>query len=177
MDEEQTPAGDTLPPKCWRCGGSVQAQGWRQASGEEDVVVRSAPYWPARCVDCGATFNYDVASGELQAGHSSAPDHPRYEVGDPVDGVGECGHALVVRHEAGSRLLEAGWPLHNVAHMLGHANISQTSTYLNATKVGLQESMRRLDAARCNSVAIEGEIERAPRRNDSGAEAAQPLIN
>jgi hypothetical protein len=24
----------------------------------------------------------------------------------------------------------AGWPLHNVAHMLGHANIAQTSTYL-----------------------------------------------
>ena len=31
-----------------------------------------------------------------------------------------------LRHEAGSRLLEAGWPLHNVAHMLGHANIAQT---------------------------------------------------
>jgi integrase len=53
-----------------------------------------------------------------------------------------------LRHEAGSWLLEAGWPLHNVAHMLGHANISQTSTYLNATKVGLQDSMRRLDASR-----------------------------
>ena len=31
-----------------------------------------------------------------------------------------------LRHEAGSRLLEAGWPLHNVAHMLGHTNIAQT---------------------------------------------------
>jgi integrase len=61
-----------------------------------------------------------------------------------------------LRHEAGSRLLEAGWPIHNVAHMLGHANISQTSTYLNATKVGLQEAMRRLDASRCKPVASEG---------------------
>ena len=53
-----------------------------------------------------------------------------------------------LRHESGSRLLEAGWPLHSVSHMLGHANIAQTSTYLNATKVGLQDAMRRLDASR-----------------------------
>ena len=50
-----------------------------------------------------------------------------------------------LRHEAGSRLLEAGWPLHHVQLMLGHANVSQTSTYLNATKSGLRESMRRFD--------------------------------
>ena len=41
-------------------------------------------------------------------------------------------HLHDLRHEAGSRLLEAGWPLHEVQHMLGHANIEQTSTYLNA---------------------------------------------
>jgi site-specific recombinase XerD len=34
------------------------------------------------------------------------------------------------------RLLEAGWPLHHVQHMLGHANLAQTSTYLNATRIG-----------------------------------------
>jgi site-specific recombinase XerD len=43
-------------------------------------------------------------------------------------------HFHDLRHEAGSRLLEAGWPLHHVQHMLGHANLSQTSTYLNATQ-------------------------------------------
>ena len=47
----------------------------------------------------------------------------------------------------------------NVAHMLGHANISQTSTYLNATRVGLQDAMRRLDASRCTSVAQTSPIE------------------
>jgi integrase len=52
------------------------------------------------------------------------------------------------RHESGSRLLESGWPLHHVQEMLGHANVSQTSTYLNATRVGLQESMRRFDNGR-----------------------------
>ena len=82
-----------------------------------------------------------------------------------------------LRHEAGSRLLEAGWPLHNVAHMLGHSNIAQTSTYLNATRVGLQEAMRRLDASRCNPVASETETDRAPRRNGEGAEGPEPLVN
>jgi len=54
-------------------------------------------------------------------------------------------HFHDLRHEAGSRLLEAGWPLHHVQHMLGHANVSQTSTYLNATTIGLHDSMRRFD--------------------------------
>ncbi|HLG59370.1 MAG TPA: site-specific integrase [Vicinamibacterales bacterium] len=83
-----------------------------------------------------------------------------------------------LRHEAGSRLLEAGWPLHNVAHMLGHANISQTSTYLNATRIGLQDSMRRLDEARgCKLVANDVEADRPPLRNGGEADTAQPLVN
>jgi integrase len=56
-------------------------------------------------------------------------------------------HFHDLRHEGGSRLLEAGWPLHHVQHMLGHANLAQTSTYLNATRLGLQDSMRRFDIA------------------------------
>jgi integrase len=38
------------------------------------------------------------------------------------------------------------------AHMLGHASLQQTSTYLNATLRGLHESMRNLDQSRpaCN---------------------------
>jgi integrase len=54
-------------------------------------------------------------------------------------------HFHDLRHEAGSRLLETGWPILHVQHMLGHENLSQTSTYLNATRVGLQESMRRFE--------------------------------
>ena len=42
-------------------------------------------------------------------------------------------HFHDLRHEGGSRLLEAGWPVHHVQHMLGHAALQQTSTYLNAT--------------------------------------------
>jgi integrase len=61
-------------------------------------------------------------------------------------------HFHDLRHEGGSRLLEAGWPIHHVQQMLGHANLSQTSTYLNATKTGLQDSMRRFEDARCKPV-------------------------
>ncbi len=82
-----------------------------------------------------------------------------------------------LRHEAGSRLLEAGWPLHNVSHMLGHANIAQTSTYLNATKVGLQDAMRRLDASRCNPVANQTTTEHPPLRNEDQAEGVHPTVN
>ena len=57
-------------------------------------------------------------------------------------------HLHDLRHEAGSRLLEAGWPLHEVQQMLGHANIQQTSTYLNATLTGLHRSMKMLDRTR-----------------------------
>jgi site-specific recombinase XerC len=62
-------------------------------------------------------------------------------------------HFHDLRHEAGCRWLEAGWPIHHVQEMLGHANLSQTSTYLHAAEMGLQESMRRFDAARGQSVA------------------------
>lgn len=57
-------------------------------------------------------------------------------------------HFHDLRHEGGSRLIEAGWPVHYVQHMLGHASLQQTSTYLNATLRGLHESMRNLDRSR-----------------------------
>jgi Phage integrase family len=83
-----------------------------------------------------------------------------------------------LRHEAGGRLLEAGWPLHNISHMLGHSNIAQTSTYLNATRIGLQESMRKLDEARgCKPVAKSSDIDRAPICNDEPENTPQQLVN
>jgi len=82
------------------------------------------------------------------------------------------------RHECGSRLLEAGWPLHHVKDMLGHASVSQTDTYLNASKIGLADSMRRHDAkvARCKPVASEPAIEPPPARPDvSVVEGNSPI--
>ena len=58
-------------------------------------------------------------------------------------------HFHDLRHEGASRLLEAGWPVHPVQHMLGHATLQQqTSTYLNATLQALHESMRNLEKSR-----------------------------
>jgi hypothetical protein len=56
-------------------------------------------------------------------------------------------HFHDLRHEAGSRLLEAGWPVHYVQHARTRVS-QQTSTYLNATLRGLHESMRSLDQSR-----------------------------
>ncbi len=52
-------------------------------------------------------------------------------------------HFHDLRHEAGSRLLERGWPLHHIQHMLGHASLAQTADYLNVTRMGLHDSMQR----------------------------------
>ena len=60
-----------------------------------------------------------------------------------------------LRHEAGSRFLEAAWPLHQVQYMLGHADIKSTSTYLNVTLPSLHQSMREFDQSRqvCTNLA------------------------
>ncbi|HEY7288427.1 MAG TPA: site-specific integrase [Vicinamibacterales bacterium] len=69
-----------------------------------------------------------------------------------------------LRHEGASRLLENGWPLHHVQHMLGHASAEQTSAYLNVTSHGLEDSMRRFDRSALQSVAINAENRCQPTR-------------
>ena len=49
-----------------------------------------------------------------------------------------------LRHEAGSRKLEAGWPLHAVSTWLGHSRIDTTSKYLNAEDKLLHERNERV---------------------------------
>lgn len=47
----------------------------------------------------------------------------------------------ILRREAGFRLLEAGVPLYHIKQLVGHSNISQSDTYLNAGTVDLRKSM------------------------------------
>ena len=63
--------------------------------------------------------------------------------------------------------------------MLGHADLKQTSTYLNATAKGIEDSMRKLDEQRAilQSVAIEAEIEHRPECNDDPIDTGKPLVN
>ena len=86
-------------------------------------------------------------------------------------------HFHDLRHEAGSRLLEAGWPLHHVQEMLGHADLKQTSTYLNVTQVGLQDSMRLFGTRPLHSVAPEAESEHPPAGNDQPSTSGQVTLN
>jgi integrase len=88
-------------------------------------------------------------------------------------------HFHDLRHEAASRLLEGGWPLHHVQEMLGHSNLEQTSTYLNVERVGLQASMKKIDDARtrCNPVAIEKESGLPLNRNDEQEEDSKVTVN
>jgi integrase len=50
-----------------------------------------------------------------------------------------------LRHECGSRLLEAGVPLHKVRDWLGHSNVTTTSRYLQTTTAGMTGALRRLE--------------------------------
>lgn len=54
-------------------------------------------------------------------------------------------HFHDLRHEAGSRWLEKGVPLHHVKELLGHASISTTDTYLNANRIHLHKSMMEME--------------------------------
>ncbi|MGH9254604.1 MAG: tyrosine-type recombinase/integrase [Vicinamibacterales bacterium] len=88
-------------------------------------------------------------------------------------------HFHDLRHGAGSRLHEAGWRLHHVQQMLGHKSLEQTTTYLNVTLAGLQESMRRFDesVARCKPVANQQGIGLAPSCNSESGSDAKHQVN
>jgi hypothetical protein len=75
-------------------------------------------------------------------------------------------------------MLEAGWPLHDVQRMLGHADVKQTATYLNAERVGLHESMKRFGTAPSwQSVANGATEEQPPSGHRSGETTPQPTVN
>jgi len=66
--------------------------------------------------------------------------------------------------------LEAGWPLHHVQAVLGHADAKTTSGYLNATLQHLLDSMLRYGTERreqpLHTVAHEAIVEHAPMGNE-----------
>jgi integrase len=86
-------------------------------------------------------------------------------------------HFHDLRHEAGSRWLEAGMPLHHIKEILGHRNISQTDTYLNASRVALQESMKRFDALRGKPVANTPPIEQRPHGHNETEESRKDQLH
>ena len=63
--------------------------------------------------------------------------------------------------------------------MLGHANLSQHLTYLNATRLGLRESVRRSEQSGigCNPVANEGATDRSGDGNEAAVASAHLVVN
>ena len=68
--------------------------------------------------------------------------------------------------------------LHHARELLGHASISTTGTYLNAGRIHLHESMRKVDANRniLHKVCTNGQTEPPILRNDDVVSPAKPLI-
>ncbi|MDA1094280.1 MAG: site-specific integrase [Acidobacteria bacterium] len=58
-----------------------------------------------------------------------------------------------LRHEAGSRFDEAGVPTNYVSKILGHANLTTTTRYLNINRRGLHRAMDQLEAHRTENLA------------------------
>ena len=63
-------------------------------------------------------------------------------------------HVHDLRREFACRLRESGAPDHEVAALLGHANISTTSIYLKTNRVTLQKAAKRFDRQRTLCKAI-----------------------
>jgi integrase len=84
-----------------------------------------------------------------------------------------------LRHEAASRMLEAGWPLHHVQVMLGHQDTKTTSIYLNATIQELADSMKRFGTGgqSLHDVAQPTETEPPPVVQDEHSAQPKSLVN
>ena len=68
-------------------------------------------------------------------------------------------------------------PLHHIKEILGHKNISQTDTYLNANRLETQASMRRFDAQRGKLVAKAPAIEHRPLCHDEAEETGKDHLH
>ena len=82
-----------------------------------------------------------------------------------------------LHREAGSRWHKSGFQLHEVRDLLGHANVSQTDTYLSAKIKGLQASMKRVDGVRGNPVAKDPSIEQRPLGHDDAGEGQKDRLH
>jgi integrase len=75
-----------------------------------------------------------------------------------------------LRHEAASRFEEAGIPISHVSRILGHANLSTTTRYLNSSQRWLRLAVEKLDNAQ-RPATLEGD------QKDDEVENLGPLAN
>jgi hypothetical protein len=86
---------------------------------------------------------------------------------------------LTIRAETTKTHTERVIPiLSRLRSVLVHTNLATTSTYLNVTRTGLAESMRKYDAGRpLHNVAPEAAEERPLSGNEGASKRPQPTIN
>ena len=158
------PAGEPMPPAAYPFGDELGRRAGDTKRAWQTTVLKAnahKPVWIWRRKGLPNEKGTTKLSPESQAAYRTVNLHF---------------HDL--RHEAGSRLLEAGWPVHHVQHMLGHASLQQTSTYLNITTQGLHESMRKLEEARaaCKDVARPASRARRPDGKQAPADSGNLLM-
>ena len=144
-----SPDGTPLPPAAYVFGDEIGRRVGSVKRAWQTAVLRAhghKPVWIWKRKQCPNDKGTTKLSPESQAAYRAIDLHF---------------HDL--RHEGGSRLPEAGWPVHHVQHMLGHASLEQTSTYLNATLRGLHESMRVLEKSRSACKPLANTSARGPR--------------
>ena len=106
-------------------------------------------------------------------------------VKDPKKAWGTCCRKAAIvdlhfhdlRHEAASRLLEAGWPLQAVQAMLGHKDAKTTSIYVNTTLSHLHDAMTRFGTQPLHTVTHEAETEPRPVCNDGAPTDSNALTH
>lgn len=76
-----------------------------------------------------------------------APDASGVEVGSYIPSRADRSSRRDTRRRA-SRLLEGSAPPHFVQAVLGHADLSATSTYLSITDAGMQQIMQQFEQRR-----------------------------
>ena len=95
----------------------------------------------------------------------------RVEWVDAVEKAGLTGLQMRdLRHEAGSRFMEAGMPISYVSNMLGHTNLTTTSRYLNINVRVLHREMEKFEASRRQNESVASSLQ----ENAAFAQAALP---
>jgi integrase len=92
-------------------------------------------------------FLFGSVDGGLAKGSRAAWEGVLLTAGitDRENGIDGDLHFHDLRHECGSRLAEGKVPLHEIQALLGHASITTTQRYLNATLDSLKRSMSVLE--------------------------------
>ena len=86
-------------------------------------------------------------------------------------------HFHDLRREFASRLLESSANLHDVQLFLGHANITQTSTYLSSTPVRLERALARMEGAAGFAHGLHKPPSKRPvEHSESGEESTRKLL-